>query len=96
VTSLNGYSGEIRCTAKSAPLQLRTNAAPATCLNINVGKVLHSMSSGRAQRTACVPEPVIGALRGEGPERAHCVISVFLLRALAAGIVLQLRKFLCR
>jgi len=39
VTILNGCSGETHGTAKSAPLQLRTNAASATYPNINVGKV---------------------------------------------------------
>ncbi|MGB3178270.1 MAG: hypothetical protein WBA90_10395 [Albidovulum sp.] len=38
-TRLNGCSGETCRTAKSTLLQLRTNAASATCPNINVGKV---------------------------------------------------------
>ena len=36
---LNGRSGEIRCVAKSGPPQLQTNAALATWLKVNVGKV---------------------------------------------------------
>jgi hypothetical protein len=35
----NGWFGEIRCAAKSVPPQLQTNAASATWLNVNVGKV---------------------------------------------------------
>jgi hypothetical protein len=39
MAALNGRFGEIRFTAKSATLRLRTNAASATCPNTNVGKV---------------------------------------------------------
>jgi hypothetical protein len=35
----NGWFGEIRCAAKSVSPQLQTNAASATWLNVNVGKV---------------------------------------------------------
>jgi len=42
---LIGRSGEIRCVAKIVPLQLQTNAAPATWPNVNVRVVPRCVNS---------------------------------------------------
>jgi hypothetical protein len=47
------------------------------------------------QRKAVYPRPVVHGSRGEGSRRAHTGHIDFVLRALAARMLLQRRKFLC-